>query len=115
MNTDTIQTGRKARTALSAALLLLALAWTPLNAPGADPVPGPADMDVAAAPAKPGVEETPVRAGGQTHATAAKQKHKSQTEPKELPVFFIIGIAINFAMMTTFAWWFVGEWRKTKR
>jgi len=119
VNTDTIQTGRKARAALPAAILLLALAWAPLNAPGADPGAGPAGTADAPAPAGPGGEETAARADGQAHAAAnapaAKQQGHPHREPKELPVFFIIGIAINFAMMTTFAWWFIGEWRKTKR
>lgn len=33
-------------------------------------------------------------------------------EPRELPVFFIIGIAINALMILAFAVWFVSQWKK---
>jgi hypothetical protein len=33
----------------------------------------------------------------------------------EMPVFFMIGIAINAIMMLSFAVWFVSEWKKQNK
>jgi hypothetical protein len=36
-------------------------------------------------------------------------------EPRELSVFFMIGIAINIVMMLLFAVWFINEWKKQNK
>ena len=35
--------------------------------------------------------------------------------PREMPIFFIIGIAINAIMMLLFAAWFASEWKKQNK
>lgn len=36
-------------------------------------------------------------------------------ESRGLSAFFIFGIAINIVMAITFGWWFVGQWRQSKK
>ena len=36
-------------------------------------------------------------------------------DSRELSAFFILGIAINIIMIITFAWWFTGQWRQSKK
>ncbi|TNF92399.1 MAG: hypothetical protein EP297_13305 [Gammaproteobacteria bacterium] len=43
----------------------------------------------------------------------AKQKTTLNDDPRDLEVFFMIGIAINIIMAVVFAWWFSREWRKS--
>ena len=49
-----------------------------------------------------------------TGAGVANHKDKSLSPKRELSAFFKIGIAINIAMILTFAYWFVGQWRQQK-
>lgn len=36
-------------------------------------------------------------------------------DSRELSAFFILGIAINIIMIITFARWFAGQWRQSKK
>lgn len=36
-------------------------------------------------------------------------------ESRGLSAFFIFGIAVNIIMAITFGWWFVGQWRQSKK
>ncbi len=49
--------------------------------------------------------------------TQKKTTHKKILieDSRGLSAFFILGIAINIIMAITFAWWFTGEWRKSKK
>jgi len=44
----------------------------------------------------------------------AEQKKILLEEPRNLSAFFILGIVINIVMFIIFAWWFAGQWKKTK-
>lgn len=45
---------------------------------------------------------------------APERKKILANDSRDLSVFFMIGIAINIIMASTFAWWFTKEWRKSK-
>ncbi len=49
----------------------------------------------------------PVEIKGNSHATSAH-------EPRELHVFFLIGMIINVVMMVSFAVFFAREWKRNK-
>jgi len=43
------------------------------------------------------------------------QKKEVLAGDRELDTFFIIGLIINFIMMTTFAVWAIGQWRQNNK
>ena len=45
---------------------------------------------------------------------AANIQDTPHSPKRELSAFFKVGIAINIAMIITFAYWFVGQWRQQK-
>jgi len=50
------------------------------------------------------------------HARDTQTQKKVLTDDsRELSAFFILGIAINIIMIITFAWWFAGQWRQSKK
>ena len=50
------------------------------------------------------------------HARNTHNKKKVLIDDsRELSAFFILGIVINIIMIITFAWWFTGQWRQSKK
>ena len=49
-----------------------------------------------------------------TKTKTPSKEDSSHSPVRELSGFFKIGIAINIAMILTFAYWFVGQWRQQK-
>ncbi|MDH5573219.1 MAG: hypothetical protein OEY89_15770 [Gammaproteobacteria bacterium] len=50
----------------------------------------------------------------QTATETKSKKTDLHTQKRELSSFFKLGIAINIAMILTFAYWFIGQWRQQK-
>jgi len=44
-----------------------------------------------------------------------ERKHILIEESRGLSGFFILGIVINVIMIIVFAWWFIGQWRQSKK
>ncbi len=56
-----------------------------------------------------------VKSAGMDKISQSDTDTQPGNEPRELSVFFKIGIAINIVMMLLFAVWFVSEWKKQNR
>jgi len=55
---------------------------------------------------------TPQTTSDITNTNEPVEKKKILTAKRELGPFFTIGLLINFAMMTTFTVWAIGQWRQ---
>jgi len=55
-----------------------------------------------------------VNKDAQTATETKSKKTDLHTQKRELSSFFKLGIAINIAMILTFAYWFIGQWRQQK-
>lgn len=60
-------------------------------------------------------DSTVVKVVAANPASQSAERAQPANGSREMPVFFMIGIAINAIMMLSFAVWFVSEWRKQNR
>ncbi|MDA9982477.1 hypothetical protein N9H39_07015 [Gammaproteobacteria bacterium] len=70
------------------------------------------------AQSEPGIERTDsavVRPAASHPVPGSGEDDQSDNGSHEMPVFFMIGIAINAIMMLSFAVWFVSEWKKQNK
>jgi len=51
----------------------------------------------------------------QVRNNTPERKHILIEDSRGLSGFFILGIVINVIMIIVFAWWFVGQWRQSKK